>query len=46
MIKAEPASELKEFAVIDVRDDDFVVRPSCSIGFRRSSASGKAEQVE
>lgn len=26
MIKSKPASELKQFAVVDVRDDDFVVR--------------------
>lgn len=26
MIKSKPASELKEFAVVDVRDSDFVVR--------------------
>jgi hypothetical protein len=25
MIKSKPASELKQFAVVDVRDDDFVV---------------------
>lgn len=25
MIKAKPASEVKQFAVVDVRDDDFVV---------------------
>ena len=25
MIKSKPASELKEFAVVDVRDSDFVV---------------------
>jgi hypothetical protein len=33
MIKAKPASELKQFAVIDVRDDDFAVSLYISSGF-------------
>ena len=30
IIKAKPAAALKDYAVVDVRGDDFVVNPQCS----------------
>jgi hypothetical protein len=43
LIKTKPESEVKQYAVVDVRDDDFAV----SSGFRlRTSTRNSAQRAE